>query len=406
MNSVELVLNKVAIQSRESDGFINATQMCKAGGKLFADWNRLSSTQVLINELSSNTGIPICDLVKSTRANSGSWIHPDLAVQLAQWISPKFALQVSRWIDNLKGVCKIVEIAEVVPMNSGELVLNKVAIQSRESDGFINATQMCKAGGKKLNDWSRLDSTKVLTEQLNLIAGYPAIKTEPGRYGGTWIHPDLAVQLAQWISPKFALQVSRWIRELVATGSVRVDSIKTDEHLRKIAQRPHINILPYKDCDVLYILTFTPTIPSVISESEDKTCYKFGVAQNIDIRLSKHETDRNFSNVILTNIYKCNSRSHSSDLEKIVKRFTKTMGFHLKCGTKKECFMASDEEYQRVVNHIEECLETGVEIEDVVEIAPKIVYEDYKTKTVTNAFDLFKDNKLSFEQLLQILNVL
>jgi hypothetical protein len=29
-----------------------------------------------------------------------------------------------------------------------------------------------------------------------------------------WIHPDLAIQLAQWISPIFALQVSKWIREL------------------------------------------------------------------------------------------------------------------------------------------------------------------------------------------------
>jgi hypothetical protein len=35
--------------------------------------------------------------IKNGGNHSGSWIHPDLAVQLAQWISPKFALQVSRW---------------------------------------------------------------------------------------------------------------------------------------------------------------------------------------------------------------------------------------------------------------------------------------------------------------------
>lgn len=46
-------------------------------------------------------------------------------------------------------------------------------------------------------------------------------KGNSSRYSqGSWIHPDLAVQLAQWISPQFALQVSRWIRELLIEGSV------------------------------------------------------------------------------------------------------------------------------------------------------------------------------------------
>ena len=30
------------------DGFVNATQLCKAGKKLFKDWKRLDSTQELI----------------------------------------------------------------------------------------------------------------------------------------------------------------------------------------------------------------------------------------------------------------------------------------------------------------------------------------------------------------------
>ncbi len=39
---------------------------------------------------------------------------------------------------------------------------NKINIEYRESDGFVNATQLCKAGGKKFNDWYRLDTTKQL----------------------------------------------------------------------------------------------------------------------------------------------------------------------------------------------------------------------------------------------------
>ena len=30
---------------------------------------------------------------------------------------------------------------------------------------------------------------------------------------GTWVHPDVAINLAQWVSPKFAVFVSKWLRE-------------------------------------------------------------------------------------------------------------------------------------------------------------------------------------------------
>ena len=101
-----LTLNNIVITSRSDDNFINATQLCQAGGKLFADWYRLNATKELINEASSDMGIPISQLVDLKKGNScefiqGTWIHPDLAIQLAQWISPKFAIQVSKWIRQL-----------------------------------------------------------------------------------------------------------------------------------------------------------------------------------------------------------------------------------------------------------------------------------------------------------------
>jgi hypothetical protein len=77
----------------------------------------------------------------------------------------------------------------------------------------------------------------VLEKSLNV--GIPTFKhrsvdIKKGKYGGSWIHPDLAVQLAQWISPSFAIQVSRWIRELFITGSVSVDSKKSDEEINRL----------------------------------------------------------------------------------------------------------------------------------------------------------------------------
>ena len=94
------------------DGYINATLLCKAGGKKFNDWNRLKTTNELITVLESETGFPVSQLIDVKKGNSykyeqGSWIHPDLGIQIAQWISPRFAIQVSRWTRELLLYCDV-----------------------------------------------------------------------------------------------------------------------------------------------------------------------------------------------------------------------------------------------------------------------------------------------------------
>jgi len=42
-----------------------------------------------------------------------------------------------------------------------QLILNGIVIISRD-DGFINATQLCKAGGKKFNHWYKTETVKKL----------------------------------------------------------------------------------------------------------------------------------------------------------------------------------------------------------------------------------------------------
>ena len=51
------------IYMRSTDGYVNATAMCKAFGKLGADYYRLSSTKEFVAELSSDMGIPIRDII-------------------------------------------------------------------------------------------------------------------------------------------------------------------------------------------------------------------------------------------------------------------------------------------------------------------------------------------------------
>lgn len=97
-----LVVPKVVVTFRE-DGYINATALCKIGGKLFGNWKQLSTTKRIIQILSEDTGIPIARLLEVSTGRYGvSWIHPRLALNLAQWISTSFSLEVSQWIDEWK----------------------------------------------------------------------------------------------------------------------------------------------------------------------------------------------------------------------------------------------------------------------------------------------------------------
>ena len=100
----------------------------------------------------------------------------------------------------------------------GEINLNGITVLSRE-DGFIDATALCKAGGKKFNDWYRMEST---TEYISFIENYTKInkdnlieiiKNKHNSLRGTWIHPIIATNVAQWISSEFSFKVSIWIEE-------------------------------------------------------------------------------------------------------------------------------------------------------------------------------------------------
>ena len=91
-NDQSLIINNVTIISRTEDNYINATQLCQAGEKKFNDWYRSDSTKVLIDTLSFNTEIPVLDLVEAKKGkHGGSWIHPDLGIQLAH--------SSSEWMD-------------------------------------------------------------------------------------------------------------------------------------------------------------------------------------------------------------------------------------------------------------------------------------------------------------------
>jgi len=98
----------MSLMQRE-DGFINATALCKGANKLIGHYLENSTTKDFLSELRQSIGIPIdCLIVKSNKVSNsekGTYVHPKVAIHLAQWLSPKFAVFVSEVIfDYINGV--------------------------------------------------------------------------------------------------------------------------------------------------------------------------------------------------------------------------------------------------------------------------------------------------------------
>ncbi|MDM8565552.1 KilA-N domain-containing protein [Candidatus Halobeggiatoa sp. HSG11] len=113
----------------------------------------------------------------------------------------------------------------------------------QRSDGYLNATDMCQATNKRLNDYKRLKSTKEYIKALSSDTGIPASNIIKGVKGiqkgktaqdqGTWIHPNASIHLAIWCSPDFAVLVTKWVFELLTEGSV---SLNPEQSKQKIVQ--------------------------------------------------------------------------------------------------------------------------------------------------------------------------
>ena len=125
-------------------------------------------------------------------------------------------------------------------INEYKLVLkngNDFMIPIRK-DGMINATELCKAGGKKFNHYHNLKQTQEFITELEKSENIPQSKLIIVKHGGiselrytdslnpkiqgTWIHRKVAYNLAQWISPYFSVQVSKILDELFTKGEVKL----------------------------------------------------------------------------------------------------------------------------------------------------------------------------------------
>jgi hypothetical protein len=171
-------------------------------------------------------------------------------------------------------------------------------IKHRDEDGFINVTDLCKAGGKQFNDWKRLQKTQDYLKVLSKQTGNPVgtlINTEQTSNTNktTWVHPQVAINIAQWISSKFDVMVSAWVYEVMMSGKVDISNTKTYRQLQSENKDKSIKIqyltkkyvksqprVQYKEKNVIYILT--------TKNLKKERRYILGKAINLTNRLSTY----------------------------------------------------------------------------------------------------------------------
>ena len=103
-----------------------------------------------------------------------------------------------------------------------------VATKISECDvpaGYVNGTEMCKANGKQWKHYAENESSKEFWDALSRSVGIPtdllmiSVKTGSNSRRGTWVHPDIAIDLATWISADFKVWAMQTIRQVI-TGKI------------------------------------------------------------------------------------------------------------------------------------------------------------------------------------------
>lgn len=110
-------------------------------------------------------------------------------------------------------------------------------IRQRASNGYLDATAMCQATGKRWYDYYRLNNTQAFVNALSTIAGIPAMGENKGliqsRKGGTpenqgtWVHPKVAENLSIWLSVPKSQQREKVIQLKLQTklgGEIEVET--------------------------------------------------------------------------------------------------------------------------------------------------------------------------------------
>jgi prophage antirepressor-like protein len=287
-----LIINTIEITTRKKDSYINLTSLCKAGNKEYSKWNKNKKTEAFLQALSLYLHIRRDNLIKyetGANKNRATWGHPQVAINIAQWISPEFDVQVSKWIFEIKEDNeKLIKELSIQRMQHNlindttfklKLLNNDVLDIAIRKDGYVNATQLCKAGNKLFADYQKTKQTQDYLQSLSFNMNIPILKLLDSKVGGshsgTYVHRKVAYHLSQWISPQFAVQVSNVLDELLITGKVELGKEKSNEELENIYKEKLSHVENQLENTKVELKAITNTHNNMLKRQK-RTAYEIG----------------------------------------------------------------------------------------------------------------------------------
>lgn len=218
---IERQAENALIPQRAYDGYVNATAMCQACGKYFNHYISNATAQAFIAELVSDTGIPVSELIQIVKGGvpqlQGTWVHPQIAINLGQWASPKFAVLVSKWV--FEWMSGNVKTASVLPYHIQRYLINRERIPPThfsmldqmtlkllaplETRGYIIPQKLMPdiSLGKMFSQWLRNNGYNP-----DSFPTYEHVFNDGVRY------PVKARLYPNELLTSFNLEVNRWIR--------------------------------------------------------------------------------------------------------------------------------------------------------------------------------------------------
>jgi hypothetical protein len=152
---------KFDIIMMNKNGRVNASNLCKKGGKLFKNWLRNTTSRELIDELASSAQLRADDLMQTVVGGKnievrGTYVNSKLIPHIASWISPSFAIKVSEIVEEYFIKRAIEEKDKVIGQKN-----DKIDRMSKQLDVLVAESTKMTSQNKLLLNYARSTTSQI-----------------------------------------------------------------------------------------------------------------------------------------------------------------------------------------------------------------------------------------------------
>ena len=253
--------------------------------------------------LSSSTQICVVDLIRQEQGGNGErhvWVHPQVAINIAQWISPEFDVQVSKWIYELCITGRVSLNSNKSTKDLDNMLKEKYEEQVREVNRLIELEKTYK---EEINELKQREN-KILSE----LEEYKN-KTEQNIDEANTYKTTKEIRLMEELE-----ETKNDLEKIRDEYEHKMNIKPLDSYVTEICDRFKFtdDVYDYKEYNCLYCL-YVDKIESVNQYGERKMSYylKFGESSSIEMRMTAHKNT--FKNMKIMWIIRANNSNKTEN---------------------------------------------------------------------------------------------